>query len=80
MSTPEGGPLLADRKDPPSIEELRRAARIARGPVEADREAELTKDEAERRKRYWKGRGLRGEVEEEDELRDVYHRAGVPRK
>jgi hypothetical protein len=80
LSTPEGGPILQDRGDPPTLAELHRQARIARGPVEADREAELAKDEAERRKRYWKGRGLSGEVEEEEELRDVYHRAGTPRK
>ncbi|GMK55448.1 hypothetical protein CspeluHIS016_0205040 [Cutaneotrichosporon spelunceum] len=31
------------------------------------------------RTRWTKGRGLEGEVEEEDELRDTYHRPGVPR-
>lgn len=31
------------------------------------------------RTRWTKGRGLEGEVEEEAELRDTYHRPGVPR-
>lgn len=72
-----GGPLLHDSTAVGDAEPVPLETRV-------DPRAQLARDlsnvgRERQRTRWTKGRGLEGEVEEEDELRDTYLRPGVPR-